>query len=94
MKMLSLLGAFMIVGCDLATLGPAESADLSPSTHAVRTHESFGACGHCGRLRVKYVVHRSLRSTYGAGFDPRNFDEAEPYYYPGARRRYVRYYSD
>jgi len=41
-----------------------------------------------------FVYHRDLRSTYGTGFDPRNYDEAEPHFYLGPVRRYTRYWSD
>jgi hypothetical protein len=35
-----------------------------------------------------------LRSTYGSGFDPRNFDQTEPYYYFGRVRAYPQYWVD
>jgi hypothetical protein len=41
-----------------------------------------------------FVYHRELRATYGTGFDPRNYDEAEPHFYFGPVRRYARYWGD
>jgi hypothetical protein len=35
-----------------------------------------------------------LRSTYGIAFDPRNFDETQPYYYFGPVRAYPRFWCD
>jgi len=51
-------------------------------------------CGPCGCLSVSYVHHRELRSTYGLAFDPRNFDQTQPYYYFGSMRAYPRFYVD
>jgi hypothetical protein len=51
-------------------------------------------CGPCGCLRVAYAYHPELRSTYGAGFDPRNYDTTEPHYYLGRVRAYPQYYID
>lgn len=49
-------------------------------------------CGACGCLHVWYVHHRELHSTYGIGFDPRNFDQTERYYYFGRVQAYPRYW--
>jgi hypothetical protein len=38
-------------------------------------------CGPCGCLQVAYVYHRDLLTTYGTGFDPRNYDTTQPHYY-------------
>jgi hypothetical protein len=35
-----------------------------------------------------------LRSTYGVSFDPRNFDQTQPYYYFGQVRAYPRFWCD
>jgi len=67
----------------------AAAADLpvlAPARHAARW------CGPCGCLHVSYVHHRELRSTYGIGFDPRNYDQTEPHYYFGPMRAYPRYW--
>ena len=37
---------------------------------------------------------KELRSTYGVAFDPRNFDETQPYYYYGPVRAWPRYWCD
>jgi hypothetical protein len=59
-------------------------------------HHAAGAfwCGPCGCLHVGYAYHRELRSTYGLAFDPRNFDQTQPYYFPGPVRAYPRYWCD
>jgi hypothetical protein len=71
------------------------AAELFPRavTH-VRPHRAAPFCGPCGCLRVSYVYHRELRTTYGLSFDPRNFDQTEPYYHFGAVRVYPRYWVD
>jgi hypothetical protein len=51
-------------------------------------------CGCCGCLGVTYDYHRELRSTYGAHFDPRNYDQTEPHYHYGPLRAYPQYWSD
>lgn len=51
-------------------------------------------CGPCGCLHVGYAYHRELRSTYGLNFDPRNFDQTQPYYFFGPVRAYPRYWCD
>jgi hypothetical protein len=84
----------LLVAVTAATLaawtGLAKAADL-PARVAPAAEAQ---CGPCGCLRVTYATHRELRSTYGAGFDPRNFDESTPYFYFGAMRRYPRYSVD
>jgi hypothetical protein len=52
------------------------------------------SCGPCGCLTVTYEYHRDLRSTYGLGFDPRNYDTTQPHYYFGAMHAYPRYFVD
>jgi hypothetical protein len=51
-------------------------------------------CGCCGCLRVFYDRHRELRSTYGAHFDPRNYDQTVPRFHFGRVRGYPEYYTD
>ena len=62
----------------------------------VRHHAAAGGywCGPCGCLHVSYAYHRELRSTYGLNFDPRNFDQTQPYYFLGPVRAYPRYWCD
>jgi hypothetical protein len=83
--LLALAGAFTVPSLALA-------ADLTVAKAAEASAEP--PCGPCGCLTVTYVRHRELRSTYGAGFDPRNFDTAEPHYFFGAMKEYPRYYVD
>jgi len=71
------LGADMTVAADLAV--PAKSA------------QAARWCGRCGCLRVTYVHHREMLTTYGVGFDPRNDDSQEPHHFYGAVRAYPRY---
>jgi hypothetical protein len=79
----------------LAVPVTAVAAELVPPgvTHA-RHHHLACYCGLCGCLHVSYVYHRELRTTYGTGFDPRNFDQTEPHYYFGPVRAYPRYWVD
>jgi hypothetical protein len=51
-------------------------------------------CGPCGCLQVTYVYHAELQSTYGLGFDPRNYDTTEPHFYLGPVRPYPHYFVD
>jgi len=51
-------------------------------------------CGPCGCVHVTYDYHRELRSTYGISFDPRNFDQTQPYYYFGRVRAYPRFWCN
>jgi hypothetical protein len=67
---------------------------LPPAATQVRHRYATPYCGPCGCLHVSYVYHRELRSTYGLSFDPRNFDQTEPYYYFGPIRAYPRYWVD
>jgi hypothetical protein len=75
----------------LATLfgSPVVAADLSvPPIVAPASVQSYGC------LRVTYVHHRSMESTYGLNFDPRNDDQTVPHYYFGRVRAYPRYFVD
>jgi hypothetical protein len=57
-------------------------------------HHAAFWCRPCGCLHVSYAYHRELRSTYGLNFDPRNFDQTQPYYFLGPVRAYPRYWCD
>lgn len=71
----------------------AGAADLeAPSPRPVVAAPA--ACGPCGCLTVEYVAHPQLETTYGLGYDPRNFNTAEPYFYMGPVRHYPRYFVD
>ena len=63
-------------------LAPAQAAQAQPN------------CGPCGCMSVTYVHHRDMQSTYGLGFDPRNYDQTEPHFYFGRMHAYPRYFVD
>jgi hypothetical protein len=89
----------LVLGAITATDVPASpvsavAAELLPPAVARVRHQHAAWYGPCGCLHVSYVIHRELRSTYGLSFDPRNFDQTEPYYYFGALRAYPRYWVD
>jgi hypothetical protein len=87
-----LVGTVTAVGV-LAVPVYAVAAELPlPGVAHVHHHRAVPYCGPCGCLHVSYVYHRELRSTYGLSFDPRNFDQTEPYYHFGATRAYPRYW--
>ncbi len=65
----------------------ADAADLAVPVQRSAAHD----CGSCGCLHTSYVYHRELRTTFGIGFDPRNYDATEPHYYFGPVRAYPRY---
>ena len=65
-----LVGILAVGGVPIA-FNSATAADLA--VPAYRAAAAQG-CGSCGCLHVSYVHHRELRSTYGIGFDPRNYD--------------------
>jgi hypothetical protein len=75
----------------LMSAGPVRAAELQTPPRAVRP----ASCGPCGCLQVAYVYHRNLLSTYGTGFDPRNYDTTQPhYYFSRSVHAYPRYYVD
>ena len=86
----SALLAILAVAAGITTMGSSvQAADLpilAPARHAARW------CGPCGCLHATYIYHRELRTTYGIGFDPRNYDTTEPHYYLGPMRAYPRYW--
>ena len=88
--------SLMAVGVSVTAIAlssfPLSAAELlTPRVaHPVR----LSHCGPCGCLGVAYVYHRELRSTYGLGFDPRNYDTTQPHYYFGPIRAYPRYFVD
>lgn len=51
-------------------------------------------CGPCGCLEITQVYHPDIRSTYGLGYDPRNYDATQPHFYLGRVRAYPRYSVD
>jgi hypothetical protein len=85
-----LVGAGMILGLSAAPIA-ASAADLQvPPPAAVHA----ASCGPCGCLHVTWDYHREVLSTYGPGFDPRNFDTAEPIFYLGRVRAYPHYWCE
>ena len=70
----------------------AVAAELLPPAVAHVRQPTAAWYGPCGCLHVSYVFHRKLRYTYGLRFDPRNFDQTEPYYRFGPLRAYPRYW--
>jgi hypothetical protein len=73
----------------------AGAAELvAPPAVRARHHGATLWCGPCGCLHVSYTYHRELRSTYSLNFDPRNFDQTQPYYFLGPVRAYPRYWCD
>lgn len=87
----ALLGAGAILAVAFSpSVNSARAADM-----AVKANVSQSACNDpCGCLRVSYDRHRELLTTYGTGFDPRNFDTTEPHYYFGQVRAYPQYSCD
>lgn len=79
--------AISIAAITIASLGPLGAAELPVPSGLAR-------CGPCGCLGVAYVYHRELRSTYGLGFDPRNYDTTQPHYYFGPVRAWPRYFVE
>jgi len=67
------------------------AAELLAPAQAARVYPN---CGPCGCLSVAYVHHRDMQSTYGLGFDPRNYDQTEPRFYFGRMHAYPRYFVD
>ena len=80
----------------MLTLSSSLSATELPTPSNIN-YAGIGApvyCGPCGCLGVAYSYHPELRSTYGVGFDPRNYDTTQPHYYFGRMRAYPQYYID
>lgn len=88
-SMLALGG--VIAASLLTSAAPLAAAELSVPGHAAYV-QNPPDCGPCGCLTVKYVDHHVVESTYGAGFDPRNFDTTEPHFYLGPVHRFPRYF--
>ena len=92
--MILALVAWMAAAVGLSTVPhSAGAAELQVPIH-MRHRHTASWCGPCGCLHVSYDYHRELRSTYGLSFDPRNFDQTQPYYFLGRVRAYPRYWCD
>ena len=85
------LGTVSAAGMLAAPVFAAAAELLPPAVTHVR-QPTAAWYGPCGCLHVSYVFHRKLRYTYGLSFDPRNFDQTEPYYRFGPLRAYPRYW--
>jgi hypothetical protein len=91
--------AMVMLGAGITSLFVAfpwstpKAADLNIPPRLAATHVP-PLCGPCGCPRVTYVYHRPLEATYGAGFDPRNYNEAEFHYYFGRVHAYPRYFIE
>ena len=75
----------------LASPNSLGAAELLAPAGAARAYPD---CGPCGCMSVAYVHHRDMQSTYGLGFDPRNYDQTEPHFYFGRMHAYPRYFVD
>ena len=85
-----LIAAFVLAATGGLLAGGARAADLGVPGPGVQADQ----CGPCGCVDVTYDHHRELRSTYGLAFDPRNFDQTQPYYDFGPVRAYPRFWCD
>lgn len=90
----ALAAGIVIIAGIPAVVKPVQAADLLRPVAHVRAHHATIDCGPCGCLHLTYVYHRELQSTYGIGFDPRSFDQTEPYYYWGRVRAFPRFWVD
>jgi hypothetical protein len=86
-----LIAAFVLAATAGLLAGSARAADLGVPGPGVQAADE---CGPCGCVHVSYDYHRELRSTYGLAFDPRNFDQTQPYYYLGPVRAWPRFECD
>jgi hypothetical protein len=86
--------ALLVAGAMTVTAPSICVAAELPLPQHLPTHRHYAApaFGPCGCLHMTYVYHREVRSTYGTGFDPRNFNQTEPYFYLGRTRAYPRYW--
>lgn len=75
-----------------AGVSPVRAADIASPREVAASRIKH--CDVCGCLRTYYVHHRALLSTYGANFDPNNYDFTEPRYFYGPERPYPRYSLD
>jgi hypothetical protein len=87
-----LLAVMIAASATMISSVPGRATDLPvPEGIAQAPVAAPADCGPCGCLQVTYDYHRELRSTYGIGFDPRNYDQTQPHYYFGPNRAWPRY---
>jgi len=84
-----LIATFVLVATAGLLAGSVRAADLGVLGPGVQAAE----CGPC-RCHVTYAYHPQLETTYGVGFDPRNFDTTEPHYYYGPVRAWPHYWCE
>lgn len=88
-------GLAAIALATLAALPQSALADDWQPRHRIHARRAQAPVYHyedaCGCLTVTFEYHREMKYTYGAGVDPRSFDETAPYYYYGAVKAYPRY---
>ncbi|MGB6731201.1 MAG: hypothetical protein WBE84_08580, partial [Xanthobacteraceae bacterium] len=89
-KLALMVGAMIVFGLPAVSAFAADM-QIPPAAKADR---DAAACGPCGCLHVSWNRHRVLESTYGLAFDPRNFDQTEPYYYYGPMRAYPTFWCE
>jgi hypothetical protein len=82
-----LIAAFVLAATGLLA-GSARAAELGVPGPGVQAAE----CWPCGPCHVFYTYHPELRTTYGVGFDPRNYDTTEPHFYYGPVRAWPHYW--
>jgi hypothetical protein len=73
----------------MATSLPGKAADL-PSRHRAIEEPTRRVDGICPCFAYT-VRHKVLLSTYGADFDPNNYDFTEPHYFFGGVKTFRRY---
>jgi hypothetical protein len=87
--------ALVAIGTMSSMIAITSAAELElPRAAAHWPHYRRAACWDCCCLRVRYVRHRQVESTYGTGFDPRNYDQTQPRFYLGHSRTYARYWVE
>jgi hypothetical protein len=91
MMMALLAGVIIAIAASRTALGA--ELQIPPAAHA-RQYQQAISCGPCGCLHVTWTYHRVLLSTYGLGFDPRNFDTTQPFFHYGALRAYPHFWCE
>jgi hypothetical protein len=94
MLRLTLVFAMTLGVVSVALAGLTQAAELPTPREQSAALRSPEGCGPCGCLQVTYESHPEIQSTYGTGYDPRNFDTTEPYFYVSKPRPFPRYSVD
>jgi hypothetical protein len=93
LKTMMMLLAGMVIAITASRVALGAELQIPPASHAHQYREA-SSCGPCGCLHVTWTYHRVLLSTYGVGFDPRNFDTTQPFFYYGAVRAYPHFWCE